>query len=91
MGKQMPILEVGWRLTAAGRRRSPKTKVLLILGDIFLITCVTAALASADSQTTPLMKGNYFMQQAATVSMKDVPPLDRSLPGQVETFTFGLG
>jgi hypothetical protein len=99
-----PILEKGYDmrkctqkpgaclcLAEAGRRRSPTTKILLILGEILLITCLTAALAPADNQTNPHEKGNYPMQQAATVSVKDVPPLDRSLPGHVETFTFGLG
>jgi hypothetical protein len=79
------------RLAAAGRRRPPMTRILLILGEFFLITCLTGALASADSQTTQLKKGNDAMQQAATVTVKDVPPLDRSLPSRVETFTFGLG
>jgi hypothetical protein len=78
-------------LAAAGRWIFPKTKILLILGEILLISCLTAALASADSQATTLLKGNDAMQQAATVSVKDVPPLDRSLPGHMETFTFGLG
>jgi hypothetical protein len=76
---------------AAGRRRSPGTSILLILGEILLIISLSGALASADSQATPVKKGNDPMQQAATVSVKDVPPLDRSLPGHVETFTFGLG
>jgi hypothetical protein len=78
-------------LAGAGRWVFPKTKVLLILGEMLLISCLTGAPASADSQATPLMKGNDAMQQAATVSVKDVPPLDRSLPTHVETFTFGLG
>jgi hypothetical protein len=76
---------------AVGRWLYPKTKILLILGEILLISCLTAALAQAYSQATTLMKGNDAMQQAATVSVKDVPPLDRSLPGHMETFTFGLG
>jgi len=79
------------RLAAAGRWRSPFTKIFLLLGEIFLITCLTGALASADSQTTQLKKGNNPMQQAAAVAVKDVPPIDRSVPGHVETFTFGLG
>jgi len=78
------------RLAAAGRWRSPLTKVFLILGEIFLITCLTGALASADSQTTQIEKGHNPMQPAA-VAVKDVPPIDRSVPGHVETFTFGLG
>ena len=78
-------------LAEAGQRRSPATKILLIFWEIFLITCLTAAAASADNQTNPHEKGNYSMQQAVTVSTKDVPPLDRSLPGHMETFTFGLG
>jgi hypothetical protein len=81
----------GLCLAAAGRRRSPFTRILLILGEILLITCLTGALASADSQTTQLTKGHNPMQQAAAVAVKDVPPIDRSLPGHVETFTFGLG
>jgi len=80
------------RLAAAGRRRSSLTRVFLILGEIFLITCLTGALASADSRTTQIEKGHnpMHMQQAAA-AVKDVPPLDRSVPGHVETFTFGLG
>jgi hypothetical protein len=76
---------------AAGRRRSPGTSILLILGEILLIISLSGALASADSQATPVKKGNDSMQQAATVSVKDLPTLDRALPSQVETFTFGLG
>jgi hypothetical protein len=79
------------RLAAAGRRRSPFTKIVLILGEILLITCLTGALASADSQTTQIKKGNNPMQQAATVAVKDVPPIDKSVPSHLETFTFGLG
>jgi hypothetical protein len=75
----------------AGRRRSPGTSIFLILGEILLIICLSGALASADSQAIPVKKGNDSMQQAATVSVKDVPPLDRALPSQVGTFTFGLG
>ena len=79
------------RLAMAGRRGSPFTKIALILGEIFLITCLTGALAQGHSQTTQLTKGNNSMQQAATVAVKDVPPIDRSVPSRVETFTFGLG
>jgi hypothetical protein len=79
------------RLAAAGRRRSSLTRVFLILGEIFLITCLTGALASADSHTTQIEKGHHPMQQAAAVAGKDVPPIDRSVPTHVETFTFGLG
>ena len=79
------------RLAAAGRRRLPLTGIFLILGEILLITCLTGALASADSQTSQLKKGHDPMQQTATVAVKDVPPLDRSLPSRVETFTLGLG
>ncbi len=78
-------------LAAAGRRRFPMTRIFLILGEIFLITCLTGALAQADNQTTQLKKGNDPMQQAAAVAVKDVPPMDRSVPGRVETFTLGLG
>jgi hypothetical protein len=81
----------GLHLAAAARRRSHMSTIFLILGEILLITCLTGALASADSQTTQLEKGHIPMQQAATVSVKDVPPFDRSLPSHVETFTFGLG
>jgi hypothetical protein len=63
----------------------------MILWEIFLIICLTAAVAAADTQTSSLQKGTSAMQQAATVSGKDAPPLDRVLPGRVETFTFGLG
>jgi hypothetical protein len=88
-----PVEEPGGRLrlATAGRRRSPMTMIFLILGEILLITCLTGALASADSQTTQIEKGNNSMQHAATVAVKDVPPLDRSVPSHVETFTFGLG
>jgi hypothetical protein len=79
------------RLAAIVRRRFPLNKIVLVLGEIFLITCLTGALAQAHSQTTQLTKGNNPMQQAATVAVKDVPPLDRSVPSHVETFTFGLG
>jgi hypothetical protein len=79
------------RLAAAGRWRSPFTRIVLILGEIFLITCLTGALAQAHSQTTQIEKGNNPMQQAAAVAVKDVPPIDRSAPGHVETFSFGLG
>ncbi len=81
----------GLSLTTAGRRRSPLTKTLVIWWEIVLITSLTAALTSADSHTTQLEKGHNPMQQAVMVSVKDVPPLDRSLPSRVETFTFGLG
>jgi hypothetical protein len=78
-------------LIAAGWRRLSMTKVFFILGEIFLITCLTGALAQAHSKTTQPKKGNDPMQQAATVAVKDVPPLDRSVPSRVETFTLGLG
>jgi hypothetical protein len=91
MEKRRPCPGVGLPLIAAGRRRSPGAKVFLILGEILLITCLAAALASADSQTTLVQKGNSPMQQTAAAQVKDVPPLDRLLPGRVETFTFGLG
>jgi hypothetical protein len=79
------------RLAAASRRRSSLTRIFLILGEIILISCLTGVLAPADSQTTQLKKGNNPMQQAATVVVQDVPPIDRSVPNHVETFTFGLG
>jgi hypothetical protein len=88
---EKPAQKPGVSRAAAGQRRLPMTRVFLILGEIFLITCLAGALASADSQTTQLKKGNDAMQQAATLTVKDVPPLDRSVPSRVETFTLGLG
>jgi hypothetical protein len=79
------------QLTSADRRRSPKARILPILFGLFVITFVTAALAAADLQGTPAEKGTNPMQQAATPFVRDVPPLDKSQPSRVETFTFGLG
>ena len=56
-----------------------------------MIVSLAAAPAAPDSQNIPREKGNNPMQQAAMVSGKDIPPLDKSQPGRVETFTFGLG
>ncbi len=81
----------GLLMAAIVRRRSLMARVFLVLGEILLITSLTGALASADNQTTQPAKGHNSMPQAAKVAVNDVPFLDRSLPGHVETFTFGLG
>ena len=83
--------DTGGRLTPAGRRRSPIGGFFLIFLALVLIKSVTASLAVADSQGTPPVKGTNSMPQAATVTVRDVPPLDKSQPSRVETFTFGLG
>ena len=73
------------------RRPSPKAGILLMLWGLFMIVSVITALAASDSQGASPEKGNSPMQPAATVTVKDVPSLDGSQPGRVETFTFGLG
>jgi hypothetical protein len=89
MNKRTFRTGAGLHLAVAGRWLFSKTKAPMIL--LIFFTCLSVALASADSQATPVKKGNDSMQKAATISIKDVPPLDRSLPSRVETFTFGLG
>jgi hypothetical protein len=59
---------------------------------MLVIISVTAHLASADVLKKNLReKGTNSMHQAATASLRDLPPLDVSQPSRVETFTFGLG
>jgi len=91
MTRLHPTAIDGSRSSAAGRRLSPRAGILLICGGLFLIVSLAAAPAAPDSQNIPREKGNNPMQQAAMVSGKDIPPLDKSQPGRVETFTFGLG
>jgi hypothetical protein len=63
---------------------------LILLGLLGLIISA-GALASAASQSLPLEKGHNAVQQAVKTPVTDLPPLDRSQPQRVETFTFGLG
>jgi len=79
------------RFMRAGRRRSANLRILLIFLVLLVITCLTSAMASADSNQTSLQKGKDIMQQAATPQMSSIPSLDALEPARVETFTFGLG
>ncbi len=79
------------RFMRAGRRRSANLRILLIFLVLLVITCLTSAMASADSNQTSLQKGKDIMQQAATPQMSNIPSLDALEPARVETFTFGLG
>jgi hypothetical protein len=73
-----------------GRRGSSAAGIWVIFLGLVLISAA-AAPAAAELQGPSTEKGNPPMQPAAAVSVKDVPPLDRTQPGRVETFTFGLG
>jgi hypothetical protein len=77
-------------LPLAGRRGFPRAGIFLMLTGFLLSTASVATPGAGDHQS--LEKGNMVMQPAAaTPAVKDVPPLDRSQPSRVETFTFGLG
>jgi hypothetical protein len=73
-----------------GRLFSPETVILMMMMSLLMLFAA-AAPAAADLKGASTEKGNHPMQPAAAMSLKDVPPLDRTQPGRVETFTFGLG
>ena len=91
MGKIQLKPEPLTRPAPARWRRFPGTGIPLLLMGLVGLIFSAAALASAASQSTPLEKGNNPVQQALKTSTTDIPPLDRTHPGRVETFTFGLG
>ncbi len=80
------------RSTPSDRRHSPKTGLVLVFWGLWImIIFSTATRAVAGDQVAAPQKGITTMQQAATVSVNEVPPLDKSQPSRMETFTFGLG
>jgi hypothetical protein len=72
-------------------RRFPGIGIPLILMGLVGLIFSAGALASAAGQSTPLEKGKNPVQQAMQTPVTNLPPLDRSQPQRVETFTFGLG
>jgi hypothetical protein len=91
MAKLLLKADVWARPAPTWRRRCPRTGTLWFLVGLLGLTFFAAALAPAASQSLPLEKGPIPVQQALKTSTTDVPPLDRTQPDRVETFTFGLG
>ena len=81
----------GLQSTRIGRYPSSTKLTALLLGGLVALAALTASLAAAPAPGPVPEKGTNSMQQAATVAVKDVPPLDKSQPARLETFTFGLG
>lgn len=78
-------------LPRGGRRSFPKAGICLVWAGLLLMAGSPAAFGGVPSQGLSLEKGDHAMQQTAAAPIKEMPPLDRSQPSRVETFTFGLG
>jgi hypothetical protein len=64
--------------------RLPKnTYALLFIG---VVLAATAVLSAGNTRNE-----DASMQQAAEIPSRNIPPLDREVPEQLETAVFGLG
>jgi hypothetical protein len=83
--------DAGRQSTRTSRCPSSTKFTALLLGGLVALAALAASLAAAPAPGPVPEKGTDLMQHAAVAAVQGPPPLDRSQPSRLATFTFGLG